>query len=274
MDKCDRSAIGAYGLREVRTPNIDRLAREGVLFSACYTPQSLCGPARASILTGKHPHAHGLRRNVYPHLEWAGHPNVYPERIANPFDDPRFDLWDNFPFLLLNAGYRTAHVGKWHLGMGNPGFFDDWMSFNSGLPHWVGEPHASPYRPDVHTDRGIGFIDANAGRPFFLYQSYYAPHEPLDPPAEFLQRCRDDGIEPADYNATVSNLDWNVGRLLEALESRDLLDDTLVILASDHGRTGDRERPGTGAGGELSTPYDECARVPLVSRRRNSFTDE
>jgi arylsulfatase A-like enzyme len=118
---------------------------------------------------------------------------------------------------LHNAGYRTVHFGKWHLGMGNPGFFDRWMSFNSGLPHWVGEPHQSPYRPDVHTDVGIEFIEANASRPFFLYQSYYAPHEPLDPPKSFLRLYEDSDIGPPSYYAAVSNLDWNVGRLLAAL---------------------------------------------------------
>jgi arylsulfatase A-like enzyme len=266
FDKCLRDAIGAYGLKDVHTPNIDRLAQSGVLFSSCYTPQSLCGPARASILTGKHPHTHGLNRNVYPHSEWAGHPNVFADAIANPFDDSRFDLWDNFPFLLHNAGYRTAHIGKWHLGMGNPGFFDRWMSFNSGLPHWIGAPHESAYRPDVHTDIGIEFIEENAGRPFFLYQSYYAPHEPLDPPKRFLQLYEDSGIEPAAYYAAVSNLDWNIGRLLAALEQQDLLDRTLITLTADHGRCWESVRPGTGSGGQLSIPYDEVARVPLIMR--------
>lgn len=266
LDKCLRDAIGAYGLKDVHTPNIDRLAQSGVRFDACYTPQSLCGPARASIITGLHPHAHGLCKNVYPHAEWAGHPNVFPEPIPNPFDDARFALWDNFPFLLHNAGYRTAHIGKWHIGMGNPGFFDRWVAFNSGLPHWIGEPHASRYRPDVHTDLGIEFIDENAGRPFFLYQSYYAPHDPIDPPKRFLEPYRGRDIDHAGYYAAVTNLDWNVGRLVAALERHELLDRTLVLFTSDHGRPWQNERPGTGAGGQLSIPYDEVARVPLIMR--------
>lgn len=264
FDKCLRDAIGAYSLKHVHTPNIDSLASSGVLFNSCYTPQSLCGPARASILTGKHPHAHGLCKNVYPHSEWAGHPNVFDDAIANPFDDARFHLWDNFPFLLHNAGYRTAHFGKWHLGMGNPGFFDRWVGFNSGLPHWVGTPHASPYRPDVHTDLGVEFIEDNSARPFFLYQSYYAPHDPLDPPKEFLDLYEGSSVEPAAYYASVSNLDRNVGRLLDALRKAGVFDRTLVVLASDHGRCWDFSRPGTGSGGSLSIPYDEVARVPLI----------
>ena len=268
FDKCRRDALGAYGRRDVHTPRIDELARSGALFTTCYTPQSLCGPARASILTGRHPHVHGLCRNVYPHTEWAGHPNVFPEAIPDPFSDGRFRLWDNVAFFLHNAGYRTAHIGKWHLGMGNPGFFDVWRSFNSGLPHWVGTPHASAWRPDVHTDHGIEFIAQNRDRPFFLYQSYYPPHDPLDPPRRFLEPFagREVGGDPTPpaYDATISSLDENVGRLLDTLETHGLRERTLVVLASDHGRPWDTSRPGTGAGGQLSIPYDEVARVPLV----------
>jgi arylsulfatase A-like enzyme len=77
--------------------------------------------------------------------------------------------------------------------------------FNSLLRHWVGEPHRSPYRPDIETDEGIRFIEANANRPWFLYQSYYAPHEPLDPPREWASKFT--GQADADYHATIANLD-------------------------------------------------------------------
>ena len=125
FDKCRTDAVGCYGEKEVHTPNLDALAGRGVRFANCFTPQALCGPARASILTGSYPHAHGLRRNVYPIPTTSVHSN-YKESIADPFRDPRFRLWDNFPFLLDNAGYATAHIGKWHLGPPNPGFFDYW----------------------------------------------------------------------------------------------------------------------------------------------------
>ena len=119
FDKCRTDAVGCYGEKEVHTPNLDALAGRGVRFANCFTPQALCGPARASILTGSYPHAHGLRRNVYPIPTTSVHSN-YKESIADPFRDPGFRLWDNFPFLLDNAGYATAHIGKWHLGPPNP----------------------------------------------------------------------------------------------------------------------------------------------------------
>src|SRR5437867_5039160 len=153
FDKCRTDAIGAYGNKQVSTPSIDWLAGSGVRFANCYTPQALCGPARASIITGQYPHAHGLRRNVYPIDPSQGNHNVYPDPVPDPFIDQRFRLWNNFPHLLHSAGYETAQIGKWHLGPRNPGFFDTWKGFNSLLPHWIGKPHESPYRPDVHTDQ-------------------------------------------------------------------------------------------------------------------------
>jgi arylsulfatase A-like enzyme len=260
FDKCRRDAVGAYGLRDVHTPNLDFLAQTGVRFDACYAPQALCGPARASVLTGSYPHAHGLRRNVY-----EAHPgpsnSTDQEVIPDPFRDTRFKLWDNFPHLLNAGGFATGHIGKWHLGPANPGFFDYWKGFNSVLLHWIGEPHNSVYRPDVHTDKGIRFIERHADEPFFLYQSYYSPHEPNDPPKRFLEHY--EGQEHAEYYASVTALDWNVGRMLDTLRKLNLLDNTLIIFSTEHGRSW-TQRPGTLEG--MCTAYDESARIPLILR--------
>lgn len=260
FDKCRTDAIGAYGERKVHTPNIDALARDGVVFDHCYTPQALCGPARASILTGLYPHAHGLRRNVYPMASGRTNSN-YPDPVADPFRDPRFRIWDNFVYLLNNAGYATGHIGKWHLGPGNPGFFDYFKSFNSLLRHWIGEPHKSRYRPDVHTDQGIQFIQQHTHEPFFLYQSYYAPHEPNDPPKQYYEHYANE--EHADYHASVTNLDWNVGRIVDALRKNGQLDNTLILLSTEHGRTW-IDRPASQEG--ICLPYEEVSRIPLILR--------
>ncbi|MBM3724081.1 MAG: hypothetical protein FJW40_01465 [Acidobacteria bacterium] len=265
FDKCRTDAIGAYGERKVSTPNIDAIAASGVRFANCFTPQALCGPARSSILTGNYPHAHGLRRNVYPTRPSSMNSN-YPEAIPDPFRDTRFKLWDNFVFYLSNAGYATAHIGKWHLGPGNPGFFDYFKSFNSTVRHWIGEPHQSLYRPDVHTDLGIAFIKEHlAGKhssePFFLYQSYYTPHEPLDPPKQWLEPYQ--GQEHAAYYGAVSNLDWNVGRIVSALKTQGVYDNTLIIISTEHGRTWAR-RPASLE--DICLPYDEVSRIPLILR--------
>jgi len=265
FDKCRTDAIGAHGGQGVSTPHLDALAREGTLFTHAYTPQALCGPARASMLTGKYPHQHGLRRNVYPVSRGASN-STYRDPIPDPFRDPRFDLWDNFVFYLNNGGYATGCVGKWHLGPGNPGFFDYFKGFNSLLRHWVGAPHQSRYRPDVHTDDAIRFIEQNARQPWFLYQSYYAPHEPLDPPRDFAAKFA--GREHADYHATVSHLDHCVGRTIAALRRLSILDDTLVIFTADHGRTW-MDRPGSAEG--IALPYEEVSCVPMIVRYPRLF---
>ena len=150
------------------------------------------GPARAALLTGSYPHLHGLRKNVYEE-----HPGVlyltYQEVIPDPFRDTRFKSWDNFAHFLNVSGHATGHIGKWHLGPANPGFFDYWKGFNSVLLHWIGAPHNSRYRPDVQTEQGIHFIEDHKDEPFFLYQSYYSPHEPNDPPKRFLEQYEGQG---------------------------------------------------------------------------------
>ena len=129
FDKCRRDAFGAYGMKPVHTPHIDALAKDGVRFDTYYAPQGLCGPCRASIITGMYPNEHGMRKNCHP-THGRGQ-NSYHGRNPDPFHDERFDLWDNFPYVLHNAGYQTAHIGKWHLGPSNPGFFDTWRDRKS-----------------------------------------------------------------------------------------------------------------------------------------------
>jgi len=269
FDKCRTDAIGAYGASGVHTPNLDWLSSTGFRFSNCYTPQPLCTPARASILTGLYPHAHGLRKNVYQAPVWDGNPASYQELIPSPFFDTRFHLWENFPLYLHSAGYETAHIGKWHLGVVNPGFFDTWNSFNSQLQHWVGKPHESRYRPDVHTEQAVEFIHRSSKRPFFLYLSFYPPHERSDPPREFLGQYRGEDREHLAYYASVSNLDWNVGRVLDVLRSEGVIDNTLIITATDHGRTW-KERPGTQEGMHIS--YEDSSHIPLIIRFPGLFS--
>ena len=266
--KLGTDAIGAYGQKEVHTPNIDSLADSGMLFNNCYTPQSLCGPARASIITGAYPHGHGLMKNVYPTMP-GGLPTIYQEPIPDPFRDTRFKLWYGFPFFLDISGYATGHIGKWHLGIGNPGYFDYWKSFNSLVRRWVGEPYKSLYRPDIQTEQGVNFIREHADEPFFLYQSYYAPHEPHNPPMKYFPQY--EGWEQAGYHATVANIDENVGRLIQALKDEGIFDNTLVIFSSDHGRAKKNGRPGTTEG--IAVPYDEVARVPLIMRLPGVFPE-
>ena len=165
------------------------------------------------------------------------------------------------PHFLNNAGYRTGHFGKWHLGERNPGVFDAWKSFNLQIHHWLGEPFKSPYRPTVQADIAVGFIEENADRPFFLYQSYYSPHEPNNPPKRFHEPYTGKNVEHEDYYASVTALDEEIGRMVDALRRSNVLDNTFIILTTEHGRTW-IGRPGTAAG--MSISYDGAARLPLI----------
>ncbi len=254
-------ALGVYSDKDVSTPNIDGLADRGVRFDNAYTPATLCSPARASIMTGLYPHAHGVRKTMYEPGITGNLPTMYHDPIADPFADERFNLAINFVKYITNSGYATAHIGKWHLGAGNPGFFDLFKSYNSLMPHWVGEPDHSAYREDIQTNEGIRFIQENADRPFFLYQSYYTPHAPFQPPRKYAEMYKDRDIDHKDYYASVTSLDHNVGRIVAMLEEHGLLDNTLIIVSSDHGGSF-RERPGSYRG--MGIAYDEAARIPMI----------
>ena len=261
LDWARTDALGVYSDKDVSTPNMDRLAERGVRFDNAYTPATLCSPARASIMTGLYPHAHGVRKTMYEPGITGNLPTMYHDPIADPFADERFNLAVNFVKYITNSGYATAHIGKWHLGAGNPGFFDLFKSYNSLMPHWVGEPDRSAYREDIQTGEGIRFIQENADRPFFLYQSYYTPHAPFQPPRKYAEMYEDREIDHKDYYASVTSLDHNVGRIVAALEKQGILDNTLIIVSTDHGGSF-QERPGSYRG--MGIAYDEAARIPMI----------
>jgi choline-sulfatase len=263
FDWARRDAIGVYSDKDVSTPNIDRLAEQGVRFDNAYTTATLCSPARASIITGVYPHSHGIRKTMYPSGINGGLPTMYLAPIANPFDDARFKLAINFPKYLTNSGFAMAHIGKWHLGTGNPGFFDLFKSYNSLMPHWVGEPNNSAYREDIQTNEGIRFIQQNADRPFFLYQSYYTPHAPFQPPQKHADLFANRDIDHRNYYAAVSSLDENLGRIVKTLEDEGILDNTLIIVSADHAGSF-RPRPGSLRG--MGMAFDEAARIPMIMR--------
>ena len=261
LDWGRRDALGVYSDKDVTTPHMDALAERGVRFDNAYTPATLCSPARASILTGLYPHAHGVRKTMYEPGITGSLPTMYHDPIADPFADQRFNLAINFVKYLTNSGYATAHIGKWHLGAGNPGFFDLFKSYNSLMPHWVGEPHQSAYREDIQTGEGIRFIQEHADRPFFLYQSYYTPHAPFQPPRRYAEMYQDRALDHKAYYASVTSLDHNVGRIVATLAQRGLLNNTLIILTTDHGGSF-QQRPGSYRG--MGIAYDEAARIPMI----------
>lgn len=248
-DQFRADALAISGNRFSHTPNLDLLAIGGVRFSNAYCPQALCSPSRASLLTGVYPHTTRLQHNIY--------------QSPDAFKDPQYHLIPHLPGLLRDAGYETGYIGKWHLGEEDPGIFDFYRGYNSLLPHWIGEPDESPYRSDAETDEAIRFLRKKRSRPFALLIGYYPPHDPYDAPKRFQRYYAGKNLEPMEYFAAVSAIDWNVGRLIEVLRTTGQEKDTLVIFTSDHGDTFAR-RPGSSDVARKTVSYDDSAKIPLI----------
>jgi N-acetylglucosamine-6-sulfatase len=284
--------LSGLGNRWIDTPHLDRIASEGVVFERAYVTTSRCCPSRASFLTGRYAHVHGVEDNVTP-VDFQAEHATYPE-------------------VLQAAGYRTGYIGKWHipsLGIGpgpRPGF-DRWISYEGGGHHFDevfnvdGETVVSTgYQADVLTDRAIEFVQEEGREdPFLLVVGFKNPHGPLDPaprhlgslegaplslpasaadpldtllplyrrlrqqrssqhaigdPATFLEDCR-------RYWELVLSIDDNVGRLLAALEAAGDLDRTVVVFTSDNGQL-------LGEHGlrQKGVAYEPSIRIPLAVR--------
>lgn len=259
------SDLGCYGSRFYETPNLDRLAREGMRFTAAYAACNVCSPTRASIMTGKYP----ARLNL---TDWLpGRPDRPDQKLKRPAIRQQLPLEEvTIAEALKSAGYRTAFVGKWHLG--NEPFYPDKQGFDinvAGCEKGHPPSYFSPYKiptlvdgpPGEHlderlTEESLKFIAASRGEPFFLYLSHYAVHTPLQAKPELVAKYKakaghlagsgpefapDKGRQVrqvqnhAIYAAMVESLDRSVGRILEHLEELGLDKNTTILFTSDNG---------------------------------------
>jgi arylsulfatase A-like enzyme len=249
MDDVGYGDYGSYGAPDVKTPNIDGLARNGTRLTDFYAAPS-CSPTRAALISGRYQQR--LRIEVpLPSARLAAEQGLRPTGYS-------------LPQLLKNNGYRTALVGKWHLGY-TPEFspdahgFDYFFGFKSGLIDYYqhtdsdgqhdlfenDQPvHVTGYSTDLFTERSIRFIEEAAGQPFFLELSYNAAHWPFQVPdlpsvapnnGRFVQPQDEPTSTRREYAAIVERADRGVGQLLAALERRGLTRDTLVIFTNDNG---------------------------------------
>lgn len=295
--------LTCYGSSFYETPNIDRLAREGVRFTQSYAAGPVCSPTRASIQTGKYPARIGM-------TNWIGgsqHPTPYTTFL----EPDEATLGGAFGA----AGYRTGFIGKWHMGdepenspdmrgygwmSGNggamPRFFSPFRNFwNQSEPPTINLDPGSPgdHLCDRLTDEALGFIGAEARAPFFLCLSYYDPHTPIEARGDKIEKyvlkladagrsefpeydpeptgdtkTRRDQNHPI-YAAMIENLDDNVGRLLDALDAQGLANDTIVMFTSDHGGLSTYDaRPTSNAPHRAGKGwlYEGGIRVPLLVR--------
>ncbi len=267
----------SYGGSNIRTPNIDRIASEGMRFSHFYANSSVCSPSRASLVTGRYP-------------DRVGVPGVIRTHADNSWGYFRQDAV-TLPEMLESAGYRTFIIGKWHLGLeqeNHPcrrgfghfkGFLGDMMDdYYTHLRHGFnymrdryGKIQPEGHATDIFTDWAIDVLknQANSGDPFFLYLAYNAPHTPIQPPDDWVERVREREPEASPervkYAALVEHMDAGIGRVLDALAQAEQLQDTLVFYTSDNGgqlRAGASNGPLRGNKGDV---YEGGIRVPACT---------
>jgi len=277
-DQMRGHAVGCAGNAQVRTPNLDRVASEGLLFRNAIANTPVCTPSRGTLLTGLSPIAHGALTND----------------IGIRTDIPSLGT------LLGDAGYRTGYIGKWHLG-GVPrdrfippgperlGFDDFWAAWNCHHRYFRAPYHLDTeevrffqgYEPDAQSDLAIGFIERYKDDPFALVVSFGPPHAPYDQVPERFLRMYDprhlqlrENVPPeppdilrsrseiiAQYYAAVTALDADVGRIMQALERLGLAQRTLVVFTSDHG-----DMLWSQGMEKKEQPWEESISVPLIMR--------
>ena len=272
--------VSAYEKRDCLTPNIDRIAAEGMLFKNMRSNCTVCSPSRAALLTGKYPDRVGV----------PGVIRTQPENSWGFFDPHTATLPDH----LKRGGYKTAIIGKWHLGLQSPntpnergfdlfhGFLGDMM--DSYLTHRRHDQNymrrnqetidPQGHATDLFADWACDYLNDQSktkeASPFFLYLAFNAPHFPIEPPAQWLDRvrAREPELSPlrAKNVAFVEHLDDCIGRVLKTLDESGLAKNTLVVFSSDNGGSlphGQSNHPWRGG---KQSHYDGGIRVPFMAR--------
>lgn len=282
-------ATGAYGAKDIRTPNIDSLARTGARFTNAFAATPVCSPSRMTYMTGCMPSTHGVQ-------DW-----LIPEDSFGPNSRAWLDGHLTWPELLSKAGYTLGMSGKWHMGQDDrpQRGFTDWATVPGGggtyiNPVFVRNSVRTPvnrFKTDAVGDFAIDFLNQQkSGHPFCLYVPFYAPHTPFDrTPAEYSEPYRDSAFRDfpdtsmrADqrnslkgmfhkreaklgYSSLITAADANMGRILRRLEELRLREDTVVIFTADQGwNAGHHGVWGKGNGTIPFNMLEESIRVPLI----------
>ena len=246
--------VGFHGSKEIFTPNIDRIAKNGVVFSQGYVSYAVCSPSRAGLITGRYQNRFGYTRNIL----------LAPKDslMGLPISE------QTLPEVLNNVDYKTKAIGKWHLGaheslVPEKRGFDEFFGFLIGGHRYFPEDltlndlteasrqmdgyitkiydngkrvNTKKYLTEELSDNAVKFIEDNSEDPFFLYLSYNAPHTPLQATDTDLERNNHIDVEKRrTYAAMVSSMDDGVGLILDKLEEKNISENTIVIFFSDNG---------------------------------------
>lgn len=282
--------LGCYGCKDIRTPNIDRLANTGVRLADGYVSHPYCGPSRAGLMTGRYQQRFGYRWN----------PSHQPANQNLGLDVGEETIAD----VLRRSGYKTGAFGKWHLGAAeqfhpNNRGFDEFYGFLDGghlyFPSQYPDklkifatqqppptpelfayaqplqingmplPPVEGYLTDLLTDRAVGFINRMKNQPFFVYLAFNAPHVPLEAPEQTIAKYMTiQNKNRRIYAAMVDKVDENVGRLLATLDELGLRKNTFIVFLSDNGGNPEHGASNNPLHGGKSTTWEGGVRVPFI----------
>ncbi|MBB5352493.1 arylsulfatase A-like enzyme [Haloferula luteola] len=262
---------GCYGAKDVQTPAIDHLAAQGLRFTQFYAASAICSPSRAGLLTGRYPWKAGMEGNG---------PAAPPESIDDLTESksrgglPGSEV--TMAEMFHQAGYATAHIGKWHLGSGqgsrplDQGFDYSFGHMNGCIDSWShfvywGGPNrhdlwennqrvrmSGRYFPDLMVDKAMDFIEEHRDEPFFMYFAVNLPHYPYQGDSKWLETYESLPFPRRLYAAALSTIDERIGRLVEYVDRIGLRDQTIIVYQSDQGHSTEERAHG---GGGSAGPY-------------------
>lgn len=266
--------VGFNGCTDIKTPNLDALAKGGAKFTQFYV-QPMCTPTRAALMTGRYPYRYGLQTIVIPTAAGYG------------LDTTEWLM----PQCLGEAGYKTAIIGKWHLGHADKKYWPRQRGFDYQYGAMIGEldyfthdehgvldwfrdnkpVHEKGYTTTLLGDDAVKYINAQDGKkPFYLYLTFNAPHTPYQAPKEYIAKYA--GIAESTrrtYAAMVDCLDENIGKVVAALDKKGLRGNTLILFHSDNGGTTDKRLAGQMA--DMSKVTLPCDNGPYRSGKGALF---
>lgn len=283
VDDMGYKDVGFMGSTDIPTPNLDRLANQGTIFSSAYAVHPFCGPSRMGLITGRYPHEFGGQFNLEDVSSIIEGIPANERMMSN---------------MLQDAGYRTGIVGKWHLGdesqyhPNNRGFDDFYGFLYGGHKYFPAEYKAAynnvnswvythplehngtivtdddEYLTDELSHQGVRFINESvtANKPFFLLMSYNAPHTPLEAKAEDKNVAIIKDIANADrkeYAAMVYAVDRGVQEIVDALKAKNVYNNTLIVFMSDNGGRSDKGANNGVLSGNKGDTLEGGFRVPL-----------